>query len=164
MMNYVFSDGDDYSLSLRQLFIKYATDMFFEKPLLGYGINNFIVEIRQRIGIGTYAHNNYYEILADLGSVGFVMFYGYYIYLVSSLVRKWRRSEGSLVKLMIVWVAVIMVCEYGLVSYYTVYIQMTLCCAYLFICAYDREDDYSNGVPSYMKYKYGIYSLSLIHI
>jgi len=157
MLNHVFSDGGDYSMSLRQSFIEHAKDMFFEKPLFGYGINNFIVKIGQRIGVSTYAHNNYYEILADLGIVGFVAFYGYYFYLAISLLKIWRKSSGSLVKLMLVWVAVIMVCEYGLVSYYQVYIHMTLCCAYLFICAYNNEDDFRETTPSYFKYKNGVY-------
>jgi hypothetical protein len=32
------------------------------------------MKIGQRVGISTYAHNNYYEILADLGIVGFVAY------------------------------------------------------------------------------------------
>ena len=157
MFNHLVEDGGDYSMALRQAFIGHARDMFFEKPVLGYGINNFIVKIGQRVGIATYAHNNYYEILADLGIVGFVAFYGYYVYLVASLLKIWRKSSGSLVKLMLVWVAVIMVCEYGLVSYYQVYIHMTLCCAYLFICAYNNEDDLHETNPSYFRYKSGVY-------
>ena len=157
MFNHILSDGGDYSMSLRQLFIEHAKDMFFEKPLFGYGINNFIVKIGQRIGVSTYAHNNYYEILADLGIVGFSAFYGYYFYLAISLLKIWRKSTGSLVKLMLVWVAVIMVCEYGLVSYYQVYIHMMLCCAYLFICAYSNEDDFRETTPSYFRYKNGVY-------
>lgn len=157
MFDHIMEDGGDYSMALRQAFIGHARDMFFEKPILGYGINNFIVKIGQRVGIATYAHNNYYEILADLGIVGFVAFYGYYFYIAFSLLKIWRKSSGSLLKLMLVWVAVIMVCEYGLVSYYQVYIHMTLCCAYLFICAYNNEDDFRETTPSYFRYKNGVY-------
>lgn len=157
MFDHIMEDGGDYSMALRQAFIGHARDMFFEKPILGYGINNFIVKIGQRVGIATYAHNNYYEILADLGIVGFVAFYGYYVYLAVSLLKIWHKSSGSLLKLMLAWVAVIMVCEYGLVSYYQVYIHMTLCCAYLFICAYNNEDDFRETTPSYFRYKNGVY-------
>ena len=152
MFNHLNDTGGDYSISLRQIFIGHARDMFFEKPLLGYGINNFIVQIGFRTGVATYAHNNYYEILADLGVVGFTVFYGFYFYILISLVKIWRNGNSSLVKLMIVWVSVIMICEYGIVSYYTVYIQMTLCMAYLFLCAHVNTDNYSSGVPSYLKY------------
>lgn len=157
MLNHITGEGGDYSMALRQMFIDHARDMFFEKPILGYGINNFIVKIGQRTGISTYAHNNYYELLADLGIVGFVAFYSYYVYLAVSLFKIWRKSSGSLVKLMLVWVAVIMVCEYGLVSYYQVYIHMTLCCAYLFVCAYNNDDDFRETTPSYFRYKNGVY-------
>ncbi len=157
MLDHIIEDGGDFSMSLRQVFISHAQDMFFEKPVLGYGINNFIVKISQRVGIETYAHNNYYEILADLGIVGFVTYYGYYFYLAVSLLKIWRKSSGSMVRLMLVWVAVIMVCEYGLVSYYQVYIHMVLCCAYLFICAYSNEDNFRETTPLYFKYKNGVY-------
>ena len=123
--------------------------MFYEKPILGYGINNFVSKIGQRIGVWTYAHNNYYEILADLGIVGFLIYYSYYIYLMASLFRAWYKGCGSLVKLMIVLLGAIMICEYGLVSYYQVYIHVTICCAYLFLCAYDSEDDLSESTPLY---------------
>ena len=157
MLDHIIEDGGDFSMSLRQVFISHAQDMFFEKPILGYGINNFIVKIGQRVGIATYAHNNYYEILADLGIVGFATYYGYYFYLAISLLKIWRKSSGSMVRLMLVWVAVIMVCEYGLVSYYQVYIHMTLCCAYLFVCAYGNKEDLSETTPSYFRYKNGVY-------
>ncbi len=158
MLNYVTGEGGDYSMLLRRVFIEHAKDMFYEKPLVGYGINNFAVKIGQRIGISTYAHNNYYEILADLGIVGFAAFYSYYVYIVSSLVKVWRNSGGSLVKLMIVWVGVVMVCEFGLVSYYQVHIQMIICCAYLFVCAYNNKDDFTENTPSYFSYKNGVYN------
>ncbi len=157
MFNHMNDTGDDYSISLRQIFIDHARDMFFEKPLLGYGINNFIVQIGFRTGVSTYAHNNYYEILADLGLVGFIEFYGYYFYIMISLLKIWRKGNSSLVKLMIIWVSIIMICEYGIVSYYTVYIQMTLCMAYLFLCAYSQQNDHTNGNEQYLRYARNIY-------
>ncbi len=158
MLNHLSNDGGDYSMSLRQTFIDNARDMFFEKPLLGYGINNFIVQMSLRNGVANYAHNNYYEMLADLGIVGFSLFYSYYFYMLNELLKIWRKSNGSLVKLMIAWIVVIMICEYGLVTYYALYIHVTLCYAFLFICAYGQEDDMSSGVPSYLKYENGIFN------
>lgn len=157
MFGYLTGEDGDYSLSLRQKFIENATDMLFERPLLGYGINNFTVQIGRRINVWTYAHNNYYEILADLGIVGFAVFYGYYFYLLASLVKTWLKTNSSLAKMMLTLLAVIMFCEYGLVSYYSIYMQMALCCMYLFICAINGSDDYSNGIPGYMKYNYSVY-------
>lgn len=152
MFSHLANEGNDYSLTLRQSFIHNAQDMFFEKPLLGYGINNFIVQMSFRDGVANYAHNNYYEILADLGIVGFAVFYGYYFYMLFTLVKKWRSSDSSLAKLMLTLIAVIMICEYGLVTYYAIYIHVVLCFVYMFICAHDQPDDYSEGIPSYLKY------------
>lgn len=145
MLEYFETDSGDYSIALRKRFIENARDMFYEKPILGYGINNFVSKIGQRIGVWTYAHNNYYEILADLGIVGFLTYYSYYIYLMASLFKAWYKGCGSIVKLMIVLLGAIMICEYGLVSYYQVYIHVTICCAYLFLCACDSEDDLSES-------------------
>lgn len=157
MFNHIAEDGGDYSMALRQSFIDHASDMFFEKPLLGYGINNFLVQMGFRTGIATYAHNNYYEILADLGIVGFVTYYSFYFYLLVSLFKIWRKSNGSLVKLMIALVVIIMICEYGIVSYYALYIHISLCFAYMFIGAYNQKDDYSKGIPSYLKNQISVY-------
>ncbi len=153
MTEHLMGEGGDFSISLRKSFIDHATDMFYERPLAGYGINNFKSMIRGRIGVSSYAHNNYYEMLADLGIVGFVAYYGYYFYLLASLFKIWRKTNSSLVKLMLTWLAVIMICEYGLVTYYAVYIQVTLCCMYLFISAFNAQDDYSEGPPKYLKYR-----------
>ncbi len=157
MTEHLLGEGGDFSMSLRQSFIDHATDMFYERPLAGYGINNFKSMIRGRIGVSSYAHNNYYEILADLGIIGFVAYYGYYFYLSASLVKIWRKTNSSMVKLMLTWLAVIMICEYGIVTYYTVYIQITLCCMYMFISAFNAPDDYSDGTPKYLKYRNSVY-------
>lgn len=157
MTEYLLGEGGDYSISLRQRFIENAQDMFFERPILGYGINNFAVQIGRRIDVWTYAHNNYYEILADLGIVGFTLFYGYYFYLLATLAKAWRKTGSSMAKMMLALLVVIMICEYGLVSYYSIYMQMALCCMYLFTCAINNVDDHSSGTPIYLKYKQRVY-------
>lgn len=157
MINHIAGEDGDYSMTLRQMFIEHAADMFYERPLFGYGINNFVYQIGERTGIATYAHNNYYEILADLGIVGFITYYGYYFYLGIAMLRLWHKTNSSMVKLMFTWLVIIMICEYGIVSYYAVYIQVALCCMYGFICAINSEDDHTLGTPSYLKYSNPVY-------
>ncbi len=157
MFDHFSNNSNDYSISLRQSFIENAQDMFFEKPLLGYGINNFIVQMSFRNGVANYAHNNYYEILADLGIIGFVLFYSYYFYLLYKLVKICKNTNGSLAKLMLTMLVVIMICEYGLVTYYSVYIHVFICCCYLFLCAYSQQNDHTNGTPHYLRYARNIY-------
>lgn len=50
-----------------------AVNLFLEHPLgIGFGnVGNYL---------GVYAHNNYLEVLASLGIIGFPIFYGMYIY------------------------------------------------------------------------------------
>ena len=157
MFDHFSNNSTDYSITLRQSFINNAQDMFFEKPLLGYGINNFIVQMNFRGGVANYAHNNYYEILADLGITGFVLFYSYYAYLLYILIKTCRSTNASLAKLMLTVLVIIMICEYGLVTYYSIYIQVFICCCYLFVCANSHQDDYSDGAEQYLKYARSIY-------
>ena len=70
----------DTSASIRTLLIERGLDLFFSNPVLGVGMNNFSFfsgDINVYGGY-MYAHNNYIEILADFGIIGFVIFYSMY--------------------------------------------------------------------------------------
>lgn len=73
--------------SLRSLYIKYAWKSFIEHPILGIGSGNSHFITMAAAGKTTYIHNNYLEILANLGIIGFVFYYGMYIVLLVKLVK-----------------------------------------------------------------------------
>lgn len=140
LLEYFSTNEGDNSLLLRRRFIEVAKDLFFDNVLVGVGLNNFGSHLGQIWSISTYAHNNYYEILADLGIIGFAIYYSFYVYLIVGVVRALlKRSTAS--KLMLTVVAAIMLCEYGLVTYYAVYIQIFLCCISMFISAYSNYNN-----------------------
>jgi O-antigen ligase len=56
----------------RRLLIYEGLDMFEKNPILGIGMNNF------RFLNGSYAHNNYLELLVGVGLVGTFIFYSIY--------------------------------------------------------------------------------------
>ncbi len=54
--------------------IKQAFDLWLDNPIIGCGLNNF--SVYQTIGgEGYYAHNNFLELLADVGIIGFLLYY-----------------------------------------------------------------------------------------
>lgn len=62
----------------RNHLLKQAFDVWLSHPFVGVGFNNFPVVQTVHSGY-YYAHNNYLELLADLGIVGFFCFYMNYI-------------------------------------------------------------------------------------
>lgn len=62
----------------RLFLLFYGIEWFVDKPCLGYGINCFRVLSNQTdmfAGKNFYAHNNYIELLVDVGLVGLIIYY-----------------------------------------------------------------------------------------
>ena len=75
VFNRFFVDGELY-LSQRDILWNYAIQMFYNKPLFGYGINTYNIYCNDRgyfIG-ARHAHNIYLQLLAETGIVGFAIF------------------------------------------------------------------------------------------
>lgn len=80
-------EGDSmasYSTTSRLMLLKQAFSTWIDHFFLGVGLNNF--ELYQTVKAGYYAHSNYLELLADVGIVGFLLFYIYPIKSVISAV------------------------------------------------------------------------------
>lgn len=80
------------SVELRQDMMNYAYELFWKKPLLGWGFDAF----SQLFRFSVYSHNNFTEILVSCGLVGFVLYYfaiSYLIVRMCSLLRKNRSYE-----------------------------------------------------------------------
>lgn len=139
MFNYLSETDIDNSMYMRQLFIKYAKQFFWDHPLLGNGPNSFAHQIVEITGEQDYAHNNYYEVLVSYGMVGFLLYYSMYAYIFIKLLKTVITSDNMTAKLMLTVMTVIIICEYGIVLYYSVYPMVFLCAAFLFVCAYDNS-------------------------
>lgn len=139
MMEYIQSDSGDYSMYARNLFIQYAQQFFLEKPFIGAGVSTFIRKLGAEIGMYAYAHNNYYEILVGVGLIGFSIYYSFYVYLLAKLSKMVFRFGDDRAKILLVMLVSIMICEYGIVLYYSVYAIVFLCLAFVYVCAFDNE-------------------------
>lgn len=78
---------EDRSTLNRNNLLKQAFEVWTSHPLFGVGFNNFPVVQTVQSGY-YYAHNNYLELLADLGIVGFVCFYMNYFRILRKKINK----------------------------------------------------------------------------
>lgn len=115
----------DVSTQNRFALIREAISVWFSHPVLGVGLNNF--SVYQDIGgAGYYAHCNYVELLADLGLIGFILYYSLPTVIFSRLLRK---KGNSLASLFLAIIATILLLDIAMVSYNDFIIQIILCIA-----------------------------------
>ena len=104
----------DHSTILRDQLGEVATNAWKEKPLLGWGTDCVRLISQEQIGHRLYSHNNYKELLANLGVVGFTSFYWGYVYCVFHL---WKLRQNDFAKLFLTLILVILVLGVGCVHY-----------------------------------------------
>lgn len=92
---------------------KLAQQCFLENPIFGVGIGCFRDYSVTHGGPDLYAHNNYLEVLANLGLVGFFI---YYINLLF-LVKRFKGNEGS-VYFSVAFILTMLFSDIYQVSYY----------------------------------------------
>ncbi len=157
MMNDDFSA--DSSVNKRMSLIYMAKIFFYEHPFRGIGLNNFAARYTKTVTYVGYAHNNFWEIAADLGVIGLLAYYWFYVYL---LFRHFRQIllGNKLSILFFSYVLILLFTEYGQVSYYDRLQQMMLAVSFsaLFIAGdaefaaaggESEEEDEADGSGDY---------------
>lgn len=133
------------SISLRVYFIEFAKILLEEKPAFGHGFANFLTVIasESNLNMGYAAHNNYWEILSDLGIVGFIVYYWFYVYLLIKLVVKLiKEKENTITSISLAMLATQLIFEYNIVTMSSFYPQIVI--TLIYVCSY----------ASYSKRKY----------
>lgn len=119
IFNYVLGSGKvDSSTIKRGQFIAIGIEQFKDTPILGIGIGNPRILLRNSVyGLDVYLHNNYAELLAGGGIVGFLFYYSIHLYLLRAF---WRRRKTEAYSLFyIVFILLMLINDYGSVSYYS---------------------------------------------
>ena len=112
-----FLSGElDKSDAGRMYMISLGLEMFWDRPILGYGLNNY----RLFNPWGLYSHNNFVELLFSGGLVGFVLYYLMYLSpLCVIFLRKPKKEKLPEQYLMLlVWIVIDLVFGYGMVQIY----------------------------------------------
>ena len=103
----------DSSAQIRNEFVKDAIRAWREKPFFGHGLDCY--RAVNKVELGMYAHNNYVELLADLGVIGTSIYYSAYAYCLVKLIK--IKQKTPLVWLFIIFEGIFLVMHYGNVSY-----------------------------------------------
>lgn len=129
----------DASSAERAEMIEIGLAQFFKTPILGIGLDNSYYLV------GTYLHNNYVELLADLGIVGFSIYYALYAYIIYSLWKN-RHTKDPYGLLIAVFVAILLVMDFASVSYFSKSTFMYLMIMYLYV---GLSDDAKDVAPNF---------------
>lgn len=117
LVNSLTGTGRDRSAEVRFSLIETGKALFKDRPIWGYGVSTFGIVSRK----GMYSHNNYIELLVGVGIVGTIIYYSIYAYIIIKLlIIKKNIYANPLLVIMVLLV----VMEYGLVSYYGEFYQM----------------------------------------
>ena len=119
MLAGIFGTGKtDNSTLIRLEMISIGWNAFLENPIGGIGVGCSHFLTAKYLGWSTYLHNNFVELLSGGGAIGFCLYYGMYAYLFLNLLR-YRNIDREHFEICFVWLALMLVMDYGMVSYYS---------------------------------------------
>ena len=113
-----YISGDlNVSDAARKYMIQFGIDLYKERPILGYGLNNY----RHFYPTGQYSHNNFVEILACLGTIGFLLYYSMYVSPIFFFIKQWVKKSVAFCnehKMLLFLLVINCVFGYGMVQLY----------------------------------------------
>lgn len=107
----------DYSTFERRILIEAGLRQFTVTPVLGVGIDASSYVSRQVSGYSTYLHNDYVELLATGGILGFLLFYIPILKLLKGNIKNSKVSESS--RLCVILLTIFMINGIAAVQYFT---------------------------------------------
>lgn len=139
----------DPSARSRSQLISWGFDWFAERPLMGFGIDNYRYVLHSRHSnwsIEYYAHNNYVELLVDTGIIGVILYYWNYAQILAQFIKNGRRVDNAALVIVGLFVALV-IDEWALVSYFDKYVQALLAVIWCFALQLqdsgEKEIDYA---------------------
>lgn len=105
---------------IRHQLIKQGLDIFADNPILGVGMNNFAYFS------GVYTHNNYIEILVNLGVIGFITYYSIHLITGYKLFILSRKNMSEEIAYYIAIFVTLLFYDIGMVSYDSINIVVLL--------------------------------------
>lgn len=106
------------SVWLRFAYARLGWEIFISHPILGIGIGNASIYTMLYYGNAHYLHNNYMEILACGGIIGFLFHYWLYFYLLRIYTKNYRHHEKEY-NICFILLVFKLIMDVGAVSYYS---------------------------------------------
>ena len=128
MVDFVFNDNKtEGSLTTRSNMIAWGWRWFKDKPITGYGIDNYrVLYERLVMDKNTYSHNNLIELLVGTGILGTTLYYVANIIVIKNLVKVGRGAFRMISYCFIAIIFGYMLMSIGLVYYYDKHISILL--------------------------------------
>ena len=118
------------SAEIRATMIEIVFNKWMDSPIWGYGFDSFKYYNRLMTGHFYYSHNNYIELLYDLGIIGFAIYYWFY-WKLFYVAWKGKNSYTPEIRAFVIGIVFSMlVFEYGAVNYTVTSTQIMLFFAY----------------------------------
>lgn len=130
----------DSSTELRIEYIDYGLSWFMDKPIFGYGLDNYRVLLYRAIGKGTYSHNNYIELLVGVGVIGTIIYYYAFGYVLVNARKLLKASKEPMTYLIVVIMVAILISQYGFVTYYDFMVNLIICISFIVVRTKLKED------------------------
>ena len=121
------------STQARMDYIRLGWEQFLKTPIFGNGIGCAGYAMEESYSHVTYLHNNYIEILASGGIVGFVLYYAPYVMALFSLLKRVfkDRDRAPVVVITLVLLITRLIGHLGIVLYYSkieyLFIALLIC-------------------------------------
>lgn len=128
---------------IRERMIDLAWNGWLEKPLFGHGIDSFKFYNQHVTGHFYYAHNNYLELLYDVGLIGLMIYYSIFIIIYNRL-SKLSSNDYKFKILGYGLLTELLIFDFGGVSYYMSGNIILLAIAYLCSCKTKSISDGKN--------------------
>lgn len=136
--SFITGEGSyDASTLVRQKMIDIGLSGWYEKPLFGHGVDNYKYTCLIKLSRLSYAHNNFIEILFDVGIIGFFIYYGFYAYIVKKLITT-KKADIELKNFFISFTISLIIFEYGAITYNETYVQIMLAFAAIYL-SFDKK-------------------------
>ena len=118
----IFNGNDthiDASTRERNILMENAWEIFKRNPIIGCGIDNFAYNNARLFGgLYVYSHNNYLELLADLGITGTFFYYAMYGKIIFGLTKGIKNINLNKIMMFIIFINR-MVNEVAMVTYFS---------------------------------------------
>ena len=106
----------DNSAKIRENMIKYGLKESKEHLIFGHGISNSNILTRKYFGTDTYLHNNYVELLYDVGLTGLLSYYSIFAWIFFKI-SKLLKEKKEYSQLFFVMLLIRLILDIGVVSY-----------------------------------------------
>lgn len=119
LINFFTKSGEvDNSILIRNQMMNFGFENFLDKPILGYGLEQFRVYYYLNFGAYRPAHNGYIQILFELGIIGFLLYYGFILFLIVKQTKIFILDKNNNAFYMVILLSTLLISDVGTSSIY----------------------------------------------